>query len=69
MASRKMTSKKIGEKIRKARKMAGLSQRKLASIVGVCDSLICRYENGSRLPPLHVLGNLSKALGCQLNDL
>ena len=41
----------IGEKIKKLRKEAGMTQAELASKLGLKDSVIAKYENG-RIPDL-----------------
>jgi transcriptional regulator with XRE-family HTH domain len=42
-----LSSKEIGEKVRLLRKHAGLTQEKLAELVGVSFQQIQKYENGS----------------------
>lgn len=42
-----LSSKDIGEKVRLLRKHAGLTQEKLAELVGVSFQQIQKYENGS----------------------
>jgi transcriptional regulator with XRE-family HTH domain len=43
-------SNDFGSWLRWAREEAGMSQRKLASIVGVSDSAICLWESNKRSP-------------------
>jgi len=52
----------IGERIRQARKMKGLSLRELASRAGVSAQAISNYENGKDLPDSEVLIRLARAL-------
>jgi len=42
-----LSSKEIGEKVRLLRKHAGMTQEKLAELVGVSFQQIQKYENGS----------------------
>lgn len=52
----------FGERLRKLRKERNLTQRGLASLIGVKNSVISFYEVGDRTPSLEVLIKLSKAL-------
>jgi transcriptional regulator with XRE-family HTH domain len=48
MQKRKLkTSKEIGEKIKKIRKELGISQERLAEVLGVTYQQVQRYENGT----------------------
>lgn len=53
----------IGERIKQARKAAGLSLRALAERTGVTAMAISKYETGKSTPSSRVLLDLSKALG------
>jgi Zn-dependent peptidase ImmA (M78 family)/transcriptional regulator with XRE-family HTH domain len=53
----------IGERIKQARKAAGLSLRALAERAGVSAMAISKYEGGKSTPSSRVLLDLSKALG------
>ena len=53
----------IGERIKQARKAAGLSLRALADRAGVTAMAISKYEAGKSTPSSRVLLELSKALG------
>lgn len=54
----------IGERIQKARKRAGLSQKELAQISGLANqSAISHYETGRRQPTVSILLMLARALG------
>jgi transcriptional regulator with XRE-family HTH domain len=57
-----LSSKEIGEKIRGLRKHAGLSQEKLAEMVGVSFQQIQKYENGSTMLNTDKLQRVSNAL-------
>ena len=52
--------KDIGNKIKKERIEAGLTQQKLANKLNLSKSSIASYENGSRRPSNKVLINISK---------
>lgn len=53
----------IGERIKQARKAAGLSLRALADRAGITAMAISKYEGGKSTPSSRVLLDLSKALG------
>lgn len=53
----------IGERMKMARHMAGLSQRNLAEKVGVSAMTISNYERGENVPDSDMLIRLAKALG------
>ncbi|MDY6796522.1 MAG: helix-turn-helix domain-containing protein [Actinomycetota bacterium] len=53
----------IGERIKMARHMKGLSQRALGEASGVSAMAISKYENGHDMPSSGVLVRLAKALG------
>lgn len=47
----------------------GLSQVELGNKVGLKQTTISQYENGSRKPPLSMAKKLSDALGVTLDDI
>jgi len=49
----------LGSKIKIARKEAGLSQKQLASLVGVSDKAVSAYEVGRAQPPVETLREIS----------
>ena len=51
-----------GEKIRKARKSKGITQKQLGDLVGVPDSTIRVYESGSIVPKLITIAKFARAL-------
>ena len=57
------------EKIKNARKKAGLSQRELGERLNVSGALIAQYENGSRKPKLDTCRKIASALGIYIGDL
>ena len=62
-------AKKVGIKIGHYREKSGISQEKLAEMVGVERNTITRYENGQREPKLHVLVEIAKNLNVQIIEL
>lgn len=61
--------KEIGSKIGFYRGKCGLSQEKLAEMVGVERNTITRYENGQREPQLHVLVKIAKVFNVHITEL
>lgn len=59
----------IGERLKLARKMRRLSQRKLADRVGVSAMAISKYENNEMMPGSDVLSDLARALGVRMEFL
>lgn len=59
----------IGERIKAARKAAGLSQKDLAEKMGVTQSNISQYENDYAKPSAATLFKYAEAIGCGLSDL
>ena len=53
----------FGQRLRLARREAGLSQSKLEMLSGIPKARLSRYENGHVLPSIGTLGRLAKALG------
>lgn len=58
----------MGEKLKAARKAAGLSQAELAERVGCSQHHISRWEDGTE-PKARTLKKLAQALGCNMEDL
>lgn len=52
-----------GERIKKARKAAGLTQKELGEKLGVSGAMIGQYETGSRTPKYDTIVKISGALG------
>ena len=59
----------ICKRIRELRIKRGLTQVKLASILGVSKSVIRSYENGVHLPPYDILVRLSNIFGVSCDYL
>lgn len=58
-----------GERIRKARKEAGLTQKQLGEKIGVSGAMIGQYETGVRNPKQETLERLSGTLGVPVENL
>jgi len=59
----------IGENIKYLRKKAKLTQKELASLVGINEVTIRSYEAGKYEPKTDTLYKLRKALDCNINEL
>lgn len=59
----------IGENIKRARKVAGLTQKELAERVDVYAKDICRWETGERTPSIGAFAKICKALGASADEL
>ena len=57
------------ERIKPARKKAGLTQKKLAEILGTSQQNLAQYENGKRKPKIETLKKIASALGVEIEDL
>ena len=58
----------FGEKIRNARKSAGLTQRELARLLGVANTSISNWEKGLSRPDADMIQKLCQILHLQPND-
>lgn len=59
----------VGQRIKEARKGAGLTQKGLAEQIGAATGTIQQYELGKRQPRLEQLQAIAAALGIQVVDL
>ena len=57
----------VGEKVRKAREAAGLSQRELAARMSTSQAAVARLEAGGTSATLATLQEAASALGLELN--
>ena len=57
------------EMIVKARKTAGLTQKEVASAMGISPQALAQYEKGRRLPKPATLRRIAEAIGCSLPEL
>ena len=58
-----------GERIKAARKRAGLTQKEIADRLGISSSSIAQWETGTRKPKAETLQRLADALGVSMLDL
>ena len=56
-------------RIEEKRKELGMSQAKLAELVGVSQAFVSKVEQGNSMPRVETLTKFAKALGCGLDDL
>lgn len=59
----------IGEKIKKARTDARMTQKELAEKCGMADSAIRKYESGKVTPKLDTIAKIARAMGLYAGDL
>lgn len=58
-----------GEKIRAARKAAGMTQAELAEKLGICSANVSAVEANTRRPKLETLKRYANALGVDVQEL
>lgn len=56
-------------RIKEARIEAGLTQIKLAGILGIASNTLSQYETGARSVPAALLPAIAAALHCKIEDL
>jgi transcriptional regulator with XRE-family HTH domain len=61
--------KRVGRRIAELRKLAGLSQARLADSIGTATETISRLETGAAMPSLARLASIAEALGVELHEL
>lgn len=59
----------IGERIKKIRKMVGLSQEKVAEHLGITFQQMQKYEKGTNRVAVHALLEMCKIFRCQPMDI
>lgn len=59
----------LGERLRQARRAAGLTQAELARLVGVQRAVISKYETGGVAPSVTQLRRMAEALGVSAGTL
>lgn len=64
-----MKENRTGEKIRAARKQAGLTQLQLADKIYVSESYIALIESNHRNPSMHVLSKIAETLNLTTDEL
>ena len=61
--------RKLGKRVQKARKKAGLTQEKLAETVKLSTKYIQFIESGKRTPSLKTVYKIGRALNIKVQDL
>ena len=64
-----MNYEDIGKFIKERRKNANLTQKELASRVGVTDKAISKWETGRGIPDISILDILAKELNCSIIEI
>ena len=64
-----LMSYEIGKRISKFRKQNNMSQKELAQVVGVNQTMIAHIENGVKIPSLAVSLELAAALNTTVDEL
>lgn len=59
----------VGENIKYRRKTMGMSQKDLATAIGVSVPMICQIERGTKSVTLLLGAEIAKVLKCDMNDL
>jgi transcriptional regulator with XRE-family HTH domain len=59
----------LGERIKKLRQVAGLSQRDVAKRAGIDPSMVSKIEVKGQNPSLEMLRRIASGLGCSVVDL
>lgn len=59
----------LGNRLKELRKRSGLTQEELGRMVNVTKVSICCYENGTRIPTLDTLKDLSNVLNVNIDYL
>ncbi len=61
--------RRLGKNLRDARERAGLSQERVASLVGLKRTSLTNIEGGRQHPPLHVLCDIVTHLNVSVGDV
>lgn len=64
-----MTVETFGKRICRLRKLANMTQRELANLLGISESAVCKWETDSSMPDIMLLTPLARALHTDLNTL
>ena len=59
----------IGDRIKKARLAAGLSQSELAKRMGISTNGVCQWEKGRRAPKVETVYKIAECIGCSPFDI
>ena len=58
----------IGQRIKLLRSIRNMSQAQLAIALGICSTVLCRYERGKQQPSFSLIEQMAKVLNCSLLD-
>lgn len=61
--------KNVGDNIRKYREMSHLSQKQLASKLGITNSRVSNWEQGANNPPADMIADICEALNVSASEL
>lgn len=64
-----MITKTVAEKVRRGRTTTGITQKKLAEMVGKSESYIADIERGNTSPTMEVVEKIANSLGITIQEL
>lgn len=67
--TRPETMDRVAVQVRQAREAKGLTQWRLAELVGVDHSMVNRIESGQRMPSMDLANRLADVLGLSLDRM
>lgn len=56
----------VGENIKRLRLQCDMTQKKLAELVGVEQSMICQIERGTKIPTILLAQSIADAMDCSI---
>ena len=59
----------FANRLRRRIRISGKTQTDIARVIGVSQSSMSNYINGSRIPDARIMSRLARALGCPVRDL
>lgn len=59
----------MGEKLKAARRAAGMTQAQLAEAIGVNQMHVSRWESGKVEPGVLIVKRMAEVLNCSMDDL
>ncbi|MGV3085296.1 MULTISPECIES: helix-turn-helix transcriptional regulator [Enterococcus] len=62
-------SNNLGKRLLELSVEKGISQRELATMIGVTETTVSRYIKGTREPKIEILSNLATVLDTTIDDL
>lgn len=58
----------VGENMKRLRLGCDMTQKNLAELVGVDQSMICQIERGTKIPTILLAKTIAEALNCSILD-